>query len=35
MIKLIKRIALTGVTLTVGVGLIFAVYTAPFWVPDD
>ena len=35
MIKLFKSIALTSVTLSMGVGLIFAVYTAPFWVPDN
>ena len=35
MIKLFKDIALASVTLSMGVGLIVAVYTAPLWVPDN
>ncbi len=35
MFRLAKRVALTYVTLTLGVGLIVAVYTAPWWVPNN
>ena len=35
MFKLAKEVALTCITVTAGIGLVIAVYTAPYWISGN